>query len=393
MQEASLNRLPQAEPDAFPFRYQNGRSASAVPRSGDTAVRPTQLRRPSRFRFLAAGLLLAVTCAAGLTVWNVFFRYQAYGVVTGNIVEVSPAIDGQIRFLHVREGERISNGQTLVTLDDLDTEQQLDRIHDELRVAEATLHAQIARQRWEIDVQMVESERAVAEYSQSLSTLETESAELLQRRAILQRTELLATANATTDDQVENARISEDGQQRHVEALKAFAGDLKARAERVARLARPGAELIQPGIAKCNSLLNELERVKVRLSRRLIASSVAGTILQRHRSVGEQIRQAEPVYSLLEADSLRIELYVPQSRAEDFEPGTELSLNIEPYREPLLCEVIRISDGLVPPPKSVEIYYRAKTPVVSVYLRPIPTQQGQPPVRVGSIVRLAKQWK
>jgi multidrug resistance efflux pump len=392
MPETTTPPIERSDTESFSFRYQNGRSAGAVPSSRDAVVRPTPLRRPSKVRFLAAGLLMVVTCGAVYGVWETCYRYQAFGVVTGTIIEVSPAIDGQIRFLHAREGDEVAHGQLLVTLADLDTEQQLERIYDDLRVAEATLHAEVARQRWDIDVQSIESDRAVSEYSQSLSELERQSAELMQRRNVLRRTQLLAKADAATDEQLESVQISEDGQRRLVQALKNSVEDLRERAARVGRLLKPGSEQIEPAAAKCNSLLNELDRINERLKRRLVLSTVTGTILRRHRSVGEQTSQAEPVFSILETDSTLIELFLPQNQSGHFALGDELSLNIEPYQNPLVCEVVRIGDELVPPPESVEVHYHARTRVVSVYLRPVSTQNSPPPVRIGSIVQLSRDW-
>ena len=187
-------------------------------------------------------------------------------------------------------------------------------------------------------------------------------------------------------------KTASDGQRRHVQALKTSVEDLRHRADRVGRLVRPGSEQIEPAIAKCNALLNELDRIETRLKQRFVLSSVTGTILRRHGSVGEQARQAEPVFSILEADSLQIKLFVPQKQSEQFSPGDELRIHVEPYQNPLLCEVVRIGDELGPPPEAIEVHSRASAPVVAVYLRPVSTQNSQPPIRVGSIVRLSKQW-
>lgn len=230
----------QNDSDALPFRYQNGGFSGAPTKSREPVVRPTPLRRPSKARFVAAGLLMLVTAGAGYTAWDSFFRYQAYGVVTGNVVEVASTIDGPVRFLHADEGDDVVHGQRLVTLVDLKTEQQLERIYDDLRMAEATLQAEIARLRWEIDVQSLESDRALAEYSKTLAELEGESAELLKRRNSLRRTQTLANDNVSTDDQLEEAKISEDGQRKQVQALKKSVQDLKDRADKASRLVKPG---------------------------------------------------------------------------------------------------------------------------------------------------------
>jgi multidrug resistance efflux pump len=332
-------------------------------------------------RFVAAGILMLITFVVGYGIWHAFFRYQAFGIVVGNIVEVSSAFTAPIRFLHAREGDEIEQGQTLVTLQDLDTEQQLERIYDELRVAQATLHADLARMRWNVDVQKLESDRAVSEYSQTLSVLERESAELLQRSDALQRTEALSNIDAVSDEQVGQVQIAHEGQRLHVEALKRAAEELKQRSDRARQLVQPGDEQIKPAVAKIDSLLNELDRLGERLDRRFVSSPISGTILRRHRSVGEQTRSGESVFSVLESGSVEIQLFVRQSESSDFAPGDELELSVAPHRVPLVCKVMRIGDEMTSPPEAIETMYRARERVVPVFLRPVTSVDGQPSVR------------
>lgn len=335
---------------------------------------------------------MLITGSAAYGVWDAFFRYQAFGIVTGNIVDVSAGIDGPIRYLHAGEGDVVEHGQALVTLADLETEQQLERIQDELRVAEATLHADIARLKWNIDLQLVESDEAVAEYLRELSALERESAGLLQRQNELRRSRSLSDVDAVTSDQLEIAEISADGQQRHVQALQQSVEEFRNRAGRVRRLVRPGNEQIRPAMAKIDALVSELSRLQERLKQRDITSPVQGKVLRRYGSVGERSSQAETLFSILEGGSLLIELFVPQRQSKEFAAGDEVQLDIAPHRSSLLCEVVRLGDELVPAPKAIDVYYEARVPLVCVYLRPILDRDVQPSLRVGSVVRLRRQW-
>src|SRR5437764_1397469 len=121
---------------------------------------PTPLPKRPKGRWFI-GLLLLTGCAyAGYHVWDGFFRYTAYGTVTGRLVQLSPPWDGELAFLSVREGDRVRQGEVLATLENHELRQKLDQTDDELRVAQATLEAEAARLKWMAAFQVDQSGNA-----------------------------------------------------------------------------------------------------------------------------------------------------------------------------------------------------------------------------------------
>ena len=98
---------------------------------------------------------MLVACSAGVaTVWNSLLRYRAYGVVTGRTIDVAVPLTGVLQSVHVCEGEFVRQDASLAKVTDLESEQMLARLEDELRVAEAALHAEIARLQWHSRVKL-----------------------------------------------------------------------------------------------------------------------------------------------------------------------------------------------------------------------------------------------
>jgi multidrug efflux pump subunit AcrA (membrane-fusion protein) len=118
----------------------------AVP--GPGVSRPPAPKRPKGRWFV--GLVLLGACGfAAYMGWDTFFRYQAYGTVEGRVIQVPPPWDGVIRYVHVREGDRVRQGQLLVTVDNVELRQREVQLTNQLQVAQAELTATAAKLRWQ----------------------------------------------------------------------------------------------------------------------------------------------------------------------------------------------------------------------------------------------------
>jgi hypothetical protein len=89
---------------------ENGSVTLGFPQASNLAklnpvARPTPLPRRPKGRWFVGLLLLAAVSYGGYQVWETFFRYRAYGMVTGRVVQLSPPWEGVASYLHVREGE------------------------------------------------------------------------------------------------------------------------------------------------------------------------------------------------------------------------------------------------------------------------------------------------
>lgn len=380
------------------FRFNNRRDVPAgIPGGSDSHSVPPQqtaqavsvptLQRP-RGRMLIAVLMLGACVSGILTVWDNLFRYQAYGVVTGRVVEVSTPMNGVLKYVHVREGEAVRQNQLLATVTDLELEQRLSRVADELRVAEATLHAEIAKIQWQAHVDDTEMTRAVADFHEARGYVEQEVGTLDILRDQLDRKISEREKLATTESDLLEKTIEERSHADKLGALQQSLMVLKARAERATSIPRLGTEQIEPLIAKSDMLLNEIGRIREWIDQGRLKAPVNGTVLRRHHPSGESVKSNEAMFTVMEESSTEIELYVSQQTSDEFRTGDVIKLIIEPFETPVPCVVTEIGTEHRSPPEHIEIFYRSKVKLLPIRLRPTGPQADDERLKVGAVARL-----
>ena len=182
-------------------------------------TKPTPLPRRPKGRWFIGFLLVAACAYAGYQVWDNFFRYSAYGTVTGKIVELSPPWEGDLAFLHIREGDRVRQGDVLVTMENHDLRQRQEQVVDELRLAQATLEADAVRLKWLAAFQMDHSQSAVARHQEALGQLEVEKAQLAKLASEKRTAAELMRQKAIAPAEYERLQIEFRGQAEKVTRL------------------------------------------------------------------------------------------------------------------------------------------------------------------------------
>jgi len=332
---------------------------------------------------------MIIACGGGaFTVWDSLFRYRAYGIVTGRIIEVAVPIEGVLTSLYVKEGDTVRQDTQLARVVDLEFEQQLARVTDELRIADATLQAEIARVRWQSQVDETEMTKSIAELYESTGRMHQENGSLELLRDQLEQTKKLHLKNATTNLELSSFTIQENAKQEELNSLQQWVKVLTERARRAAESPRLGAEQIQPMIAKSTLLLNEISRLRERIAQGSLRSPVNGTVLRRYHPAGECLKSNEPLFSMIEESSLEVEVFLPQQLSNTYKVGDTIHLKIEPFDELVPCEVILIGAEHRRPPESIEVFYRSHVRLLPIRVRPVGEFSSLKKLSVGSVAKL-----
>ena len=386
---STSNERPETLRRAYRFRSNHKTTATAASASETSIpVSPTAPRTRPRGRMLIAVLMFAA-CSAGIfTVWESLLRYKAYGVVTGKIINVSAPVDGVLKYVHVREGDDVRQDGRLATVFDLEYEQRLTRVADELKVAEAMLHAEIAKVQWESHVQETEMTMSVADFYQGAGAVHQETGALGVIRSELARTQALVQSKAAKEQDLQNQTIQEEAQKDKLASIQQALKVLKERAETAARVPRLGSEQVAPLVAKVDMLLNETERIRAWISQGDLRAPVNGRILYRHHPAGECIKSHEPLFSVMEESSLEIEMYLPQEMTADFKVGDVMKLRIEPFETLVPCEVTDIGSEHRQPPANIEVFYRKSVKLLPIRVRPAPEFAADRRMSVGAVAKL-----
>jgi multidrug resistance efflux pump len=372
---------PRVAAETARVRAQPGTASGAATHAGPLPRRP-------KGRLFVGTLLISVVGLLGYLVWNALLRYEAYGVVEGRIVKIASPFDGVVRAVYVRDGDTVEQNQVLATVENIDARQQLARLQDELKVAQAEVAGELSQLQLKSVLQDDRRLKALAEYYELWGTLLHEQSQLEEANVSLRRVEKLRHDAAVSTAELETARFGYEGQKAKVAKLIEAVEKLKTRTE-ISDTEKQALEAqLKPKLVRIESLRNELARVTERIELGKIRASVAGRVVRTHRFAGEYAESSHVLVEIVEAGSLRVLLYVPQTHAELHAVGDTLEMVVPTHGTTLAGTVVRLAEQVSAAPDSLARYYRSRQALVSVLVQPAPAEEGRLPLLLGSEVRL-----
>jgi multidrug resistance efflux pump len=343
-------------------------------------------------RLLVALVLLSILGFGGFQVWNSFFRFGAYGIVAANVVDVSAPIDGIVLSTHVREGAEVCQGQLIATLYDLDAQNRLERISDELRIAQANLSAEMARLHWQMQVQGLENEKSSAEYFEASARVEEEMARQKLFGNRLDRVRKLHERNATSHDEFEQMLYGHQGQTEKVSKLLEALESWRQRAATAETAGKLSMEQIEPLLVRIDSLKGELRRARESQKQGEVHSPVNGRINRWHMRAGEFARKSDGLFSVVEEGTAHARLYLPQRSLNRFAAGDVVDLQVLPFSRHVPFTVESIGGDLEAPPSEIKRYYSPDEKLLPIHLSLKNSSLESLGIPIGAQVRLPSNF-
>ncbi len=351
---------------------------------------------------LLIGLLLLTACQAanGSNQGNRFS-----GVLEGTKANVVAEVGGRITDIAVDEGDAVTPGQVVVTLDDAALRAQVSQAEAALSAAEADL-AQVkagARQETiaaaEAALQQAQAERAgalltlsntlqirdnpqpinaqvdaaqagVTLAEQNVAVMQTRLAEARYRRDFYNndkdKRETLDKEIAIAQENLEAAQAQLDGAQAQLAALQAMrsapvtlqvqvnqarnaysmtiASEAVAAANVIELRAGPTLEEIALAEAKVQQAQASLKLAQAYRSRAQLAAPLKGLVAQRSSHVGETAQPGASLLSLVNIDTLDMIVYVPQAQLPRVQIGAPAKVYVDAYPDEVFTgEVVNIA--------------------------------------------------
>ena len=333
-------------------------------------------------------IVFAVLAWGGHSAFEAFFHYSAYGVIAGRPIQVPTTVAGVVKFVHVEEGQTVKLGQLLMTLHSTEIDRDLGRLDDSLRMAQAKLQAGITRMKWELSLHDKDAGESEGEFFEKWGQFKQEQARLKGLQQTLQRNEELHAKKMLPLHDVQHARNEELGQREKLDKLLLALGAWEKRVEAAQTGAVSRRDELLPLLAEVESLEGEQRRLRTEESRLLIRSPVNGVVVKRHRFTGEGADFLQTTFTILEEHSLHVELFVPQTRLEDFQPGDLIEVQLAPFGERLPCRVVRLGDEHVPPPQQISRFYPHDSKHLPIHLVPTVECLKHERIQIGAIVKL-----
>jgi len=222
-------------------------------------------------------------------------------------VELAFRVTGRIADLKAQEGDRVSAGQTLGTLDPVPFQTDVDSATADLQQAQA----QLDRTRHGFRVE---------EIAQARATVAQRSADLENARVTLARLQALLPSGLATHQQIDDAES-----RMHMSSAQLAA----ARDQLTLELHGSRIEDIEAQEAMLAAAKARLEKAQTALADATLAAPSSGIISVRAREKGAIVQAGQTVYTLTLNDPVWIRAYVSQPRLGRIKPGMAVKITID----------------------------------------------------------------
>ncbi|MGI9517998.1 MAG: HlyD family secretion protein [Pirellulaceae bacterium] len=330
-------------------------------------------KRP-KGRWFITLFVCAIAGLIGHKIWSEFGRNQAYGVMQGRVLEIRTPWNGIVESMHVRDGQRVEQGQLLATINNFELRNERVRLKHDLEIALAELAMRVADIQSREQIQQDSVLQLQVEQFQLLGKLHSERARLEELQSQYEINRGLYTTRSVPRTELDRNRIQLASQNA---VVKELTGALDKLRESVQRVEQRTDSVLQPLMlqqTRIQSIESEFSRLSELESMGEIRAPVQGVIVRRHQFTGEFIGKNTALFELLEHDSLEAVVYLPQFRARQFQVGDEVNLVLPPESEPRRFRIARFGDQMVQPPESIERFYNAKQRLIPVHAVPLAGQ-------------------
>lgn len=309
---------------------------------------------------IAGVVLVAAATGAFLMLRSPAPPPQFHGWVEADLLFVGADEPGRLTNLAVREGQAVTSGTLLFTLQNDIQEADLQQAQGALDEAKARLaKAETAQQRPE-EVAVLQAQEARARAALENSEPELERTRKLVERGIAAQARL-DQAKAAHDRDL--AQLLEIRRQIEVARLKARSEDIEA-----------AREVVKQAEARLTS-------AQTRHTQRQVSAPADSVVQEIYFRTGEIVPAGRPVVSLLPPGNLKLRFFVPQSALPQIALGDEVSVQCDGCADGIMAQVTFIArQAEFTPPVIFSSEERAKLVfrVEAIPRRPELLRVGQP---------------
>lgn len=294
----------------------------------------------------AIAVLLAPLLAVACTEPVPDNMLRASGHAEATETRLAPDAGGRVLTFAIREGDRVEQGQTLLTLDARDIELAMTRARAERAQADASLRLVRAGARVE-DIRQAQSQHTAAQAEVAAARAELESAQ-----QDLARFEALLASNSGSRKQRDDAATRRDVTRERVAAAE---GRAAAAADALARLKagsrREEVDAAQARVAAADAQLAILDK---NLADTTFASPAAGIVTEKLVEPGEVIAPRTPIAVLVNLDEAWADVFVPEPAVPRLRLGQDAQVFTDAGGAPLAGRLSYISPKAEFTPRNVQ---------------------------------------
>ena len=307
-------------------------------------------------------IIVGAIAAYGVQRWRIAHSpYEWSGTVEAHTISVGSRAGGRIKDILVREGDHVTAGQPIITIEPSDWPAQVAQAQAQLAQAQANLDKLKAGARpEEIAQARARTQATAAALQETVTGARPEEIAAAQARLVAQqvavekaqhdadRQHKLASAGAAVAADVDNAEIALKGAIAQRDALKQQLDELKvgsrredlaqARARQAEQAASeklvdvgPRSEDIRAAQAQVDGAQGRVEQLKVMVDELTIRAPRAARIEALDLRPGDILGPNQSAAILLEDGELYVRIYVPETRLGLIKPGQVVPITVDSF--------------------------------------------------------------
>jgi membrane fusion protein YbhG len=254
---------------------------------------------------------------------------DAYGNVEATEVTVSAEAAGRLVTFDVKEGQALTVGTAVATIDPVDLQLQRDQASAQ-QVATASRIDEVARQRDVVEAQRAAAASQVEAARAQRSALESQL-EIARRN--FDRTRRLIDQQAATAQQLDQAerdvRVLEDQVKAQTEQIAAQSQQVTAYTGQLGALTaqqRTAAKQVDTASAQVAVAEDRLRRTRV-------LNPSPGTVLVTYVEPGEFVQPGQPLYKIADLSSVEVRAYVTEPQLASLTVGGPAQVSVDVARD------------------------------------------------------------
>ena len=254
--------------------------------------------------------------------------------VKGDLIAVSPTVQGKIRLLLIQEGDRVEKGQLIAQLREEDYQAQVDVASGAVRAIEGKLREA------EADLALVQekTQKKVAEATASLSAAQArqDEAEASLRQASLdcERVRKLYGSETVSATEMDRAQAGFDLARARVEVAKEEINENQAKLQ-IAEANTIEVILKQQRVESVKGRLEEarsaLRAAKLKLAHTTVTSPINGVVAKKVSNIGEVIKPGQTIAVIVNLNNVWVEANLEETRVEHVRLGQKVDVKVDAY--------------------------------------------------------------
>jgi membrane fusion protein (multidrug efflux system) len=297
-------------------------------------TRGMSLRR--RALLLTVTLGVVVGAIFGISWLHYYFTHASTddARVKGNLIAVSPTVQGKIRLLSIQEGDRLAKGQVIAQLREEDYEAQVDvaagvvqTIEGELKEAEAELA--LVREKTQKEVT-----EATAALCAVQARQDEEEASLRQASLDYNRIKKLHQSKTVSASEMDRVQAAFDLARARLEVAKEVIKENQAKLQ-IAQANTAEALSKEQRVESLRGRLEEargaLTAAKLKLDHTTVSSPIDGVVAKKVANIGEVIKPGQTIAVIVDLNDLWVEANLEETKLEHVRLGQTVDLKVDAY--------------------------------------------------------------